>query len=60
MRAEPLEIVHDDRDLLVVLKPSGIATTAPGGSDSLTARLERRIGRSLHPTSRLDLEVTGE
>jgi 23S rRNA pseudouridine955/2504/2580 synthase len=55
----PLEIRHEDRHLLVVIKPSGIATTNPVGKDSLTSRLERERGRRLHPTSRLDAEVTG-
>lgn len=58
MSKSAFEIVHDDRHLLIVVKPAGIATTAPGGKDSLTQRLEREHG-ALHPTSRLDAEVTG-
>lgn len=53
------EIAHEDRDLLVVVKPTGVATTAPDGGDSLTDRLERSRGAKLHPSSRLDAEVTG-
>lgn len=51
--------VHEDRDLLVVVKTSGIATTAPDGGDCLTTRLERARRAKLHPSSRLDAEVTG-
>ncbi len=54
-----IAVVHEDRDLLVVVKPSGIATTAPDGGDCLTDRLERARGAKLHPSSRLDAEVTG-
>lgn len=53
------EIAHRDADVLVVLKPSGIATTAPRGMDSLTHDVEHRLAKKLHPTSRLDAEVTG-
>lgn len=60
MPAEPpVEVAHEDRDLLVVHKPAGLPTTAPDGGDCLTRRLERASGASLHPTSRLDAEVTG-
>lgn len=36
-----------------------MATTAPAGGPSLTRTLERSHAGSLHPTSRLDAEVTG-
>jgi len=54
-----IELAHRDAHLVVALKPSGIATTAPGRGDSLTRRLEAQVGHKLHPTSRLDAEVTG-
>ncbi len=60
MSAEPkIEVAYEDRHLLVVIKPAGLATTAPGGADSLVERLERARAAKLHPTSRLDAEVTG-
>ena len=59
MTAPPPEVVHEDRHLLVVAKPTGLPTTAPRGGDCLTRRLEARRGERLHPTSRLDAEVTG-
>ena len=52
-------VAHEDEHLLVVVKPSGIPTTAPGGKDCLTRRLESARGGALHPTSRLDAEVSG-
>lgn len=54
-----IELAHRDAHLVVVQKPSGVATTAPGGADSLTRRIEAQLGRTLHPTSRLDTGVTG-
>jgi 23S rRNA-/tRNA-specific pseudouridylate synthase len=53
------EIVHRDRHLLVVTKPSGLATTAPDGGDCLTRRVQGKVRGRVHPTSRLDAEVTG-
>ena len=57
--SDPFPIAHEDRHLLVVVKPTGLATTAPRGGDSLTRRLEEARGVLLHPSSRLDAEVTG-
>ncbi|MCA9609074.1 MAG: RNA pseudouridine synthase [Myxococcales bacterium] len=54
-----IELAHLSAELAVALKPSGLATTAPEGEDCLTRRLEAQLGGSLHPTSRLDAEVTG-
>ena len=59
MRVDGIEVVHRDAHLLVVTKPSGLATTAPRREDCLTRRLEGELGERLHPTSRLDAEVTG-
>ncbi|HEY8430120.1 MAG TPA: pseudouridine synthase [Sandaracinaceae bacterium] len=55
----PLAIAHEDRDLLVVIKPAGLPTTAPDGGDCLARRLQSARGAPLHPSSRLDAEVTG-
>lgn len=56
-----LRILFEDRDLLVVDKPSGIATTSPTGRDCLAweAREFDRVSPKMHPTSRLDAEVSG-
>lgn len=54
-----IPVLHESQHLLVVRKPSGLSTTAPRGADSLTERLERQQRQRLHPTSRLDAEVTG-
>lgn len=54
-----LEVVHESRHVLVVTKPTGLSTTAPRGEDCLTSRVQAQVGGRLHPTSRLDAEVTG-
>ncbi len=56
-----LTLLHRDDDLLVVAKPSGIATTAPDRRDSLARRVEAldRHAPRHHPSSRLDTDVTG-
>jgi len=54
-----IALAHDSEHLVVARKPSGVATTAPKGEDSLTRRLEAQLRATLHPTSRLDAEVTG-
>lgn len=62
-RAKPVadpDVLFADRDFFVVAKPVGIPTTAPAG-DSLVARVSRLDARAAlhHPSSRLDLEVSG-
>lgn len=60
MRPEPAPAVaYESRHLLVVFKPTGLATTAPHGGACLTQWAEREVHAKLHPTSRLDAEVTG-
>jgi 23S rRNA-/tRNA-specific pseudouridylate synthase len=57
----PVVVVHRDEHLLVVLKPAGLPTTSPDGRRCLveSARaLDPRAPR-LHPSSRLDADVTG-
>lgn len=54
-------VVHRDAHLLVLSKPSGMPTTSPDGTGCLVevaARLDPDAPR-LHPSSRLDAEVTG-
>jgi 23S rRNA-/tRNA-specific pseudouridylate synthase len=59
---DPPEIrtVHRDEDLLIVVKPAGLSTTSPDGP-SLASRVVALdpMAPRLHPTSRLDAEVTG-
>lgn len=57
----PIDVLHRDEDLLVVHKPAHLATTSPGGRDSLARRVEDfdRHAERHHPSSRLDAEVTG-
>lgn len=64
--SEPAEvvIVHHDRDLLIVDKPAGTPTIpdSAGARHALTALAARAVGlpeSALHPTSRLDREVSG-
>ncbi|MEM9074058.1 MAG: RluA family pseudouridine synthase [Myxococcota bacterium] len=56
-----IRVVHHDESLLVVDKPSGLATTAPEDGDSLATKVKALDPEAprLHPTSRLDAEVTG-
>lgn len=57
---DPVVLYRDD-DVLVLDKPAFLATTSPDGGDCLVRRaalLDPRAER-LHPTSRLDAEVTG-
>jgi 23S rRNA pseudouridine1911/1915/1917 synthase len=54
-------VVHHDGELLVLDKPSGMPTTSPDGADCLTswARAHDPYAPRMHPSSRLDSEVTG-
>lgn len=57
----PVRIVFQDADLLVLDKPSGLATTSPDGEKCLAAvakQLDPKAPR-MHASSRLDAEVTG-
>lgn len=56
-----LRILYEDRDFLVIDKPSGVPTTSPDGRDSLARRVELFDARAehSHPSSRLDAEVSG-
>lgn len=57
----PIEVAYRDEHLLVLVKPAGLPTTSPTGADCLVAlarEIDPRAAR-LHPTSRLDADVTG-
>jgi len=59
-RIEPF-VVYRDAHFLVLHKPSGLATTSPGQGPTLVQaahRLDPEAAR-LHPSSRLDAEVSG-
>jgi len=54
-------VLHEDAWFLVLYKPSGLPTTSPGDEPTLT-KLARELDPSaprLHPSSRLDAEVSG-
>lgn len=55
------EVIHRDRDLLVLFKPPGLATTAPSPDDDCLVRwvAETFPRVQAHPTSRLDSPVSG-
>ncbi|HKP57025.1 MAG TPA: pseudouridine synthase, partial [Polyangiales bacterium] len=54
-------VVFRDADLLVLDKPSGLPTTSPDGGECLAAwaRAHDPDAPRMHPSSRLDAEVTG-
>lgn len=54
-------VLHEDAWFLVLHKPSGLPTTSPGDEQTLTS-VARELDPSaprLHPSSRLDAEVSG-
>lgn len=55
------QVIHQDDDLLVIDKPPGLPTTAPGPHDRSLVRWvhERFPALRAHPTSRLDALVSG-
>jgi 23S rRNA-/tRNA-specific pseudouridylate synthase len=60
--SEPPSIVHRDAELLVLDKPSGLPTTSPDPTEECLVRWAERLdphAPRLHPSSRLDAEVTG-
>ncbi len=63
-RRAVVEVLHHGDGLVVVAKPAGISTIPDqvGANDTLLARAAEAVGRKaseLHPTSRLDREVSG-
>ena len=59
--AAELAVLHRDELLLVVDKPAFLPTTSPSGATTVVARARSLDPRApkLHPSSRLDAEVTG-
>lgn len=59
----PIDILFEDEALIAVHKPALLqchpSPSAPGGSDTLEARVSAHLGRSAHPVHRLDAETTG-
>ena len=60
-RLPPFRIVHEDADLVVVDKPSGLLTAPTPESDrhNLARALSERLGRTAMVVHRLDLETSG-
>lgn len=57
-----VRIAHRDEHLLVLVKPPGLATTAPDERTACLARVARELDPDaprMHPSSRLDRDVTG-
>lgn len=59
----PVRAVYEDEALLAVFKPAPLqchpSPSAPGGSDTLEARVRARLCPSAHPVHRLDAETRG-
>ena len=58
-----VRVLYEDEALLAVHKPALLqchpSPSAPGGSDTLEARVTSHLGRPAHPVHRLDSETTG-
>ena len=58
-----VQVLYEDDALVAVFKPALLqchpSPSAPGGSDTLEARVSQYLGRSAHPVHRLDAETTG-
>lgn len=61
--APAVEVIYEDEALIAVHKPALLqchpSPSAPGGSDTLEARVSAYLGVSAHPVHRLDAETTG-
>ena len=59
----PLRVLHEDDALLAVYKEALLqchpSPSAPNGTDTLEARVQRYLGAPAHPVHRLDAETTG-
>ena len=49
-----MEILHQDKDLAVIVKPVGLES-----QEAVPAELEKRLGGTFYPVHRLDLNVGG-
>lgn len=55
-----MEILHEDPQLIVCIKPSGIPSQAdPKGGESMLSLLGAHVGRDVYPVHRLDKPVGG-
>ena len=59
----PVRVLYEDDALLAVYKPALLqchpSSSAPGGSDTLEARVQAYLRAGAHPVHRLDAETTG-
>ena len=55
-----LKIIHQEKDFVVCLKPSGLLSqTGKEGEETMLTALSRQLGGTWHPVHRLDREVSG-
>jgi 23S rRNA pseudouridine1911/1915/1917 synthase len=54
-----MEILFEDRDVLVCIKPQGIVSQSDEKSESMISVLEEHTGGTVYPLHRLDREVGG-
>ncbi|CAL9728808.1 bifunctional protein Rib2p [Monosporozyma unispora] len=59
--AIPVKIVHQDDNILVIDKPSGVPVHPTGRYrfNSVTKMLEKELGFTVHPCNRLDKQTSG-
>lgn len=60
--AGPVEIVHHDRDLVAINKPSGLLSVPGRGAalaDCASARVAEQLGQRVFPVHRLDMDTSG-
>lgn len=59
----PVQVLFEDDAVIAVFKPALLqchpSPSAPGGTDTLEARVSQHIGKPAHPVHRLDAETTG-
>ncbi len=54
-----MEILFEDKDILVCIKPQGIVSQSDEKSESMISVLEEHTGGTVYPLHRLDREVGG-
>lgn len=54
-----MEILFEDKDILVCIKPQGIVSQSDASSESMISLLEAHTGETVYPLHRLDREVGG-
>lgn len=54
-----MEILWEDANLIVCIKPAGVASQADGDKEAMPALLARLVGRAVYPVHRLDKPVSG-